>query len=100
LGGANRCHLCCWTPAAGSDGSSPHDARRRWRDVRARRGHWRGRPWADDLTRDGERWTGTGEGEPWREDLEHGTQVKGATLTDLAVRQTDAGFEARCVVDV
>ena len=53
------------------------------------------------LARDGARWTGRAWGEPWRDDMERGTEVKGATLTMLAVRQADsAGWEARCVVDV
>lgn len=52
------------------------------------------------LQRDGTRWLGRAWGEPWRDDLERGTEVKGATLTELSVRQTPAGWEARCVVDV
>jgi SHS2 domain-containing protein len=54
-----------------------------------------------DLSRDGSRWSGRAWGEPWRGDMERGTEVKGATLTMLSVRQTGgAGWEARCVVDV
>ena len=52
------------------------------------------------LRRDGARWSGTAEGEPWRADMERGVEVKGATLTDLAVTQRDGIWEARCVVDV
>jgi len=53
------------------------------------------------LSREGSRWTGRAWGEPWRADLERGTEVKGATLTMLSVRQTPgSGWEARCVVDV
>lgn len=52
------------------------------------------------LRRDGARWYGTAEGEPWRDGLERGIEVKGATLTGLAVTQHDAIWEARCVVDV
>lgn len=53
------------------------------------------------LSREGSRWSGRAWGEPWREDMERGTEVKGATLTMLSVRQTDgAGWEARCVIDV
>jgi SHS2 domain-containing protein len=52
------------------------------------------------LRRDGARWTGTAEGEPWRAGLERGVEVKGATLTGLAVTQQDGIWEARCVVDV
>lgn len=45
-------------------------------------------------------WHGVARGEPWRPGLERGVEVKGATLTMLSVRQTDGGWEARCVVDV
>ena len=48
----------------------------------------------------GARWRGTAEGEPWRAELERGVEVKGATLTGLAVTQRDGIWEARCVVDV
>lgn len=53
-----------------------------------------------ELAREGTRWRGSASGEPWRADLERGTEVKGATLTMLSVRQTAAGWEARCIVDV
>jgi lon-related putative ATP-dependent protease len=53
-----------------------------------------------ELTRRDGRWYGVGWGEPWREGLEPGVEVKGATLTMLSVRQTERGWEARCVVDV
>ena len=52
------------------------------------------------LERQGDRWLGAAWGEPWRDDLERGTEVKGATLTMLAVRLDDGGWDARCVVDV
>jgi SHS2 domain-containing protein len=52
------------------------------------------------LRRDGARWSGTAEGEPWRAELERGVEVKGATLTGLAVAHQDGIWEARCVVDV
>ncbi len=52
------------------------------------------------LRRDGDRWSGTAEGEPWRDGLERGVEVKGATLTGLAVTQQDGIWDARCVVDV
>ena len=52
------------------------------------------------LTREGPSWSGRAWGEPWRETMERGTEVKGATLTMLSVRQTDGGWEARCVIDV
>jgi SHS2 domain-containing protein len=56
-----------------------------------------GRFW---IEHDGVVWRGGAAGEPWRRDLERGVEVKGATLTMLEVRQTPAGWEARCVVDV
>lgn len=52
------------------------------------------------LQREGAHWRGEAWGEPWREDLERGTDVKGATLTMLAVRAAQDGWTARCVVDV
>jgi SHS2 domain-containing protein len=52
------------------------------------------------LKREGERWCGGASGEPWRPEHERGVEVKGATLTALAVKQLGAGWEARCVVDV
>lgn len=52
------------------------------------------------LRRDGARWSGTAEGEPWRDGLERGVEVKGATLTGLAVTQRNGIWEARCIVDV
>ena len=52
------------------------------------------------LRRDGAHWSGTAEGEPWRADMERGVEVKGATLTSLAVTQQHGLWEARCVVDL
>jgi SHS2 domain-containing protein len=52
------------------------------------------------VPRNGDRWHGTARGERWRDDLARGTEVKGATLTALAVRQVDGRWDARCVVDV
>jgi SHS2 domain-containing protein len=53
------------------------------------------------LAREGERWSGEARGEPWRAGLERGVDVKGATLTALAVRRlADGTWEARCVGDV
>jgi len=52
------------------------------------------------LSRDGSRWSGRAWGEPWRADMERGTEVKGATLTMLSVKQRDGDWEARCVIDV
>jgi SHS2 domain-containing protein len=48
----------------------------------------------------GARWSGTAEGEPWRDGLERGVEIKGATLTGLAVTQRNGIWDARCVVDV
>ena len=53
-----------------------------------------------ELSREGERWRGAAWGEPWRDGIERRTQVKGATLTMLAVRELQGRWEARCVVDV
>jgi SHS2 domain-containing protein len=52
------------------------------------------------LERDGAVWRGSAAGETWRDGLERGVEVKGATLTMLSVKQAQAGWEARCVVDV
>lgn len=52
------------------------------------------------LRRDGAHWRGSARGVRWRADDERGTEVKGATLTALAVKPTASGWEARCVVDV
>ena len=52
------------------------------------------------LDREGDRWRGWARGERWRGGLEHGTEVKGATLTKLSVSHEAGGWEARCVVDV
>jgi SHS2 domain-containing protein len=52
------------------------------------------------LTRENRHWRGEARGEPWRADLERGVEVKGATLTALAVEQRDGRWEARCVLDV
>jgi SHS2 domain-containing protein len=46
------------------------------------------------------RYIGAAYGSPWSEELTRGTEVKGATLTALSVRETPNGWEARCVVDV
>jgi len=53
-----------------------------------------------ELQRRGTRWVGAAWGEPWREELARGVDVKGATLTQLAVRSREDGWDARCVVDV
>lgn len=53
-----------------------------------------------ELSREGNHWQGRACGEPWRAQLERGTEVKGATLTMLAVKQEDGEWSASCVVDV
>jgi len=52
------------------------------------------------LQRRGDHWNGAAWGRPWTRGEDRGTEVKGATLTMLSVRQRDGGWEARCVVDV
>jgi protein archease len=52
------------------------------------------------LRSNGNHWTGEASGEEWTQRLEHGVEVKGATLTMLSVKQAGAVWEARCVVDV
>jgi SHS2 domain-containing protein len=53
-----------------------------------------------DVIQNGLRWKVEALGEPWNDKLERGTEVKGATLTMLSVKPLEAGWEARCVVDV
>lgn len=45
-------------------------------------------------------WHGEAWGQRWNDRLARGTEVKGATLTMLSVRQVAGQWEARCVVDV
>jgi len=52
------------------------------------------------VQRNGDHWHGVARGERWRESHARGTEVKGATLTALSVRQDAHGWQARCVVDV
>ena len=52
------------------------------------------------LQRRDQSWIGEAWGEPWQEEFNRGTEVKGATLTMLAVKHSEDGWEARCVVDV
>ena len=52
------------------------------------------------LVHAGAHWRGEADGESWHEGLTRGVEVKGATLTNLAVAKRDGGWEARCVVDV
>jgi len=53
-----------------------------------------------ELTKQISHWHASAWGEVWRPDMERGTQVKGATLTALSVKQQGEGWEARCVVDL
>lgn len=55
---------------------------------------------AYELERQGERWRGAAWGMPWKPGADRGTEVKGATLTQLRVEQTAKGCRVRCVVDV
>ncbi|MDP1559479.1 MAG: archease [Nitrosomonas sp.] len=48
----------------------------------------------------GSKWHAEALGEKWRAGLEQGTEVKGATLTMLSVKQIGPEWEARCIVDV
>ncbi|QLH41740.1 MAG: archease [Coxiellaceae bacterium] len=45
-------------------------------------------------------WQGQAWGEPWRDTIVRGTEVKGATLTALSVKQIRNYWEAKCVLDV
>lgn len=53
-----------------------------------------------ELQRDHNHWRGIAWGQPWTSDICRGAEVKGATLTMLAVRQINSAWEARCVVDM
>lgn len=54
-----------------------------------------------ELKREGDHYAGEAWGMPWRKGGERGTEVKGATLTELKVEQSDAKhWRVRCVVDV
>ena len=73
----------------------------RWLNALLAAARERGAVWCRfELRRDGSRWHGAARGEPWRESHVRGTEVKGATLTALSVRQDEHGWQARCVVDV
>lgn len=52
------------------------------------------------IKKNNDHWKGEAEGEIWRDDIEHGIDVKGATLTMLSVKQVGSLWEAKCVVDV
>lgn len=53
-----------------------------------------------ELKREGDHYSGDGWGMPWKKGAERGTEVKGATLTELKVEQHGKRWLARCVVDV
>lgn len=53
-----------------------------------------------ELARQGDHYLGRAFGGKWNPAIERGTEVKGATLTALSVRQDEKGWEARCIVDV
>jgi SHS2 domain-containing protein len=53
-----------------------------------------------ELEREGDAYTGRAYGCMWDDSIPRGTEVKGATLTALSVKQDENGWEARCVVDV
>ena len=52
------------------------------------------------LRRAGAHWIGEAAGEPWRAEMQRGVEVKGATLTGLALAERAGAWEARCIVDV
>jgi protein archease len=52
------------------------------------------------IEREADHWHGEAWGAPWQPGADRGTEVKGATLTMLSVKQMGDGWEARCVVDV
>ena len=52
------------------------------------------------LQRRGDKWNSVVSGEKWNDSMERGVEVKGATLTMLAVELTGSTWEVRCVVDV
>jgi SHS2 domain-containing protein len=52
------------------------------------------------LKREDQHWSGSASGEGWNETIERGTEVKGATLTMLSVKENQGVWEARCVIDV
>lgn len=52
------------------------------------------------VQREGNAWHCEAGGQRWERDMERGTEVKGATLTMLSVKQNAGMWEARCVVDV
>lgn len=53
-----------------------------------------------ELHKEGSFWKGKAWGDKWHKELERGTEVKGATLTMLSVKEKEDHWEAQCVVDV
>lgn len=53
-----------------------------------------------ELEQEGDSYVGKAYGCIWNDSIPRGTEVKGATLTALSVKQDETGWEARCVVDV
>jgi SHS2 domain-containing protein len=53
-----------------------------------------------ELKRNGDSYQGRAIGCVWNSSIDRGTEVKGATLTALSVKQGESGWEARCIVDV
>jgi len=53
-----------------------------------------------ELSKLNDHWHGHAWGEPWSEEMEHGTEVKGATMSMLEVKQLDHGWRVQCIVDV
>jgi SHS2 domain-containing protein len=53
-----------------------------------------------ELKRDGDHYSGQAWGMTWKKGAERGTEVKGATLTELKVFQDGKEWRVRCVVDV
>ena len=53
-----------------------------------------------ELKRAHDHWVGKAYGEAWHDELDRGTEVKGATLTMLSVKKLTDQWEARCVLDV
>lgn len=53
-----------------------------------------------ELDRHGDSYLGRAFGCAWNSSIDRGTEVKGATLTALSVKQDESGWEARCIVDV
>jgi SHS2 domain-containing protein len=53
-----------------------------------------------ELHREGDHYVGHAWGMPWKKGAERGTEVKGATLTELKVERGAKHWHVRCVVDV